>query len=116
LPQTNQHQRTALGRFCGKVIAEKIYRSIMVSLVLIIVVLILALIASVSYRFYRKVRVARSGPPKSLTIQRNQAVSDQLKTETKESGVTGMINCEYCGTSMPQTALTCPNCGASRRK
>jgi len=96
--------------------AEKIYRSTMDPLVVIIVVLLLALIASVLYRFYRKVRVARSGPPKSLTIQRNQAVSDKPKTETKEPRVIGMINCEYCGSLMPQTAMTCPNCGASRRK
>jgi len=91
----------------------------MVLLVLIIVVLILALIALiaiVSYRFYRKARVARSGPSKSPAIQRNQAVSDKLETETKEAGDIGMINCEYCGSLIPQTAWTCPNCGASRRK
>jgi hypothetical protein len=60
----------------------------MVSFVLIIVFLVLALLAlivSVLYILYRKVRVARSGPPKSLAIQRNQAVGDKLKTETKES-------------------------------
>ncbi len=81
-----------------------------------ILVLSLALIAFVSYRLYRKVRVARSGPPKSLTIQRSQVSSDKPKVEAKEPRVIGMINCEYCGSLMPQTALTCPNCGASRRK
>ena len=82
----------------------------------VIVVLALALIAFISYKLYRKVRVARSGPPKSLTVQRSQVSSDKLKKETKEPEVIGMINCEYCGSLMPQTALTCPNCGASRRK
>jgi hypothetical protein len=81
-----------------------------------ILVLSLALIAFVSYRLYRKVRVARSGPLKSLTIQRNQVASDKPKPETREPRVIGMINCEYCGSLMPQAALTCPNCGASRRK
>jgi hypothetical protein len=81
-----------------------------------IVVLMLALIALVSYKLYRKVRVARSGPPKSLTIQRSQVQSNKPRPETKEPRVIGMINCEYCGSLIPQTALTCPNCGASRRK
>ncbi|MCJ7632549.1 hypothetical protein MUP77_09185 [Candidatus Bathyarchaeota archaeon] len=85
-------------------------------LVVAIVVLLLALIALVLYRFYRKIRVARSGPPKSLTIQRNQVVGDNPKIETKEPRIIGMINCEYCGSLMPQTAMACPNCGASRRK
>jgi len=26
-----------------------------------------------------------------------------------------MIPCEYCGTLMPQTATSCPNCGATRK-
>ena len=83
---------------------------------LTVVVLLLALIALVSYKLYRKARVARLGPPKSLTIQRSQVQSDEPKPETKEPKVIGMINCEYCGSLMPQAALTCPNCGASRRK
>ena len=81
-----------------------------------IVVPLLALIAFVLYKLYRKVRVARLGPPKSLAIQRSQALSDKQKTETRVTKVIGMINCEYCGSLMPQTALICPNCGASRRK
>lgn len=81
-----------------------------------ILVLSFALIAFVSYRLYRKVRVARLGPPKSLTIQRSQVATDKPKTETKEPRVIGMINCEYCGSLMPQMALTCPNCGAVRKK
>jgi rubrerythrin len=83
---------------------------------LTIVVLLFALIAFALYKLYRKVRVARLGPPKSLTIQRSQVQSDKPKPETKEPRVIGMINCEYCGSLMPQTAMTCPNCGASRRK
>lgn len=81
----------------------------------VILVLLLALIAFISYRLYRKVRAVKFGPPKSLAIQRSQTTSDKpkMKTETK---VVGMIKCEYCGSLMPQTALTCPNCGASRRK
>jgi hypothetical protein len=85
-------------------------------IVVVIVVLLLALIAFISYRLYRKVRVARAGSPKSLAIQRSQTVSDKPRTETKEPRVIGTINCEYCGSLMPQTALICPNCGASRRK
>jgi hypothetical protein len=81
-----------------------------------IVVLSLALIAFVSYVLYKRVRVLRSGPPRSLTIQRNQFLSDKPKPENKGTSVIGMINCEYCGSLMPQAALTCPNCGASRRK
>jgi rubrerythrin len=26
-----------------------------------------------------------------------------------------MIPCEYCGTLMPETSSSCPNCGAPRR-
>jgi rubrerythrin len=85
-------------------------------IVVVIVVLLLGLIASVSYKLYRKVRVARAGPPKSLAIQRSQAVSDKPKAETRGTKVIGMINCEYCGSLIPQTEMTCPNCGASRRK
>jgi hypothetical protein len=81
-----------------------------------IVVLSLALIALVSHRLYRKVRVLRCGPPRSLKIQRNQVLSDKPEPETKETRVIGTISCEYCGFLMPQAALTCPNCGASRRK
>ena len=81
-----------------------------------ILILSLALIAFISYRLYRKIRIAKSGSPKSLPIQRSQAVSDKPKTEPKKPTVIGMINCEYCGSLMPQAALTCPNCGASRRK
>jgi hypothetical protein len=86
------------------------------SIVVGIVVLSLALIAFVSYCLYKRVRVLRSGPPRSRVIQRNQVLSDKLKPENKETKVIGMIDCEYCGSLMPQAALTCPNCGASRRK
>jgi rubrerythrin len=82
----------------------------------VIIVLSLALVAFVSYELYRKVRIARSGPPKSVTVRRSQVSGDRAKMETKEPRVIGMINCEYCGSLMPQTALTCPNCGASRKK
>ena len=92
------------------------YRTYMDSVEVIILVLSLALIAFISHRLYRKVRIARSGSAKSVTIQRSQVVSHKPKIETKEPRVIGMINCEYCGSLMPQTALTCPNCGASRRK
>jgi rubrerythrin len=82
----------------------------------VIVILSLALIAFISYWIYRKLRVARSHPPKSLTIQRSRAASDKPMTENKEAGVIGMIKCEYCGYLMLQTAVACPNCGAPRRK
>jgi len=85
-------------------------------IVVVIVVLSLALIAFVSYFLYRKVRVLRCGPPRSLKIQRTQVLSDKPEPETKGTRVIGMISCEYCGSLMPQAALTCPNCGASRRK
>ena len=85
-------------------------------IVVVIFVLSLALIVFVSYFLYKKVRVLRRGPPRSLTIQRNQVLSDKPEPETKGTRVVGMINCEYCGFLMPQAALTCPNCGASRRK
>jgi len=85
-------------------------------IVAVIVVLSLALIAFVSYLLYKKVRVLRCGPPRSLTIQRNEVLGDKPEPETKSTRVIGMINCEYCGSLMPQAALTCPNCGASRRK
>jgi hypothetical protein len=90
--------------------------STMDQVVVFIVVLLLAIVTFASYRLYRKIRLARSGPPKSLTIQRSPTTSDKSKKETKEAKVIGMINCEYCGSLMPQTALTCPNCGASRRR
>jgi hypothetical protein len=102
--------------FCGKAIAEEIYESTMDPIVVVIVVLSLALIAFVSYFLYKRVRVLRSGPPRSRAIQRNQVLSDKLKPENKETKVIGMINCEYCGSLIPQTDMTCPNCGASRRK
>jgi hypothetical protein len=82
----------------------------------VILVLSLALIAFISYRLYRKIRIVRSGSPRSLTIQRSQTISHKPKTEPEKPTVIGMINCEYCGSLMPQTVLICPNCGASRRK
>jgi hypothetical protein len=86
------------------------------SIKVVILVLSVALIVFISYRLYRKIRIVMSGSPKSLIIQRSQTVSDKLETQPKKPAVIGMINCEYCGSLMPQTALTCPNCGASRRK
>jgi hypothetical protein len=77
--------------FCGKAIAEKTYESTMDPIVVGIVVLSLALIAFVSYLLYKR-RVLRSGPPRSLTIRRNQVLSDKPKPENKETRVIGMIS------------------------
>jgi hypothetical protein len=85
-------------------------------ILVIILVLSLALIAFVFYRIYRKVRLARLGPPKSLTIQRSKVADNKSTAETKGTQVIGMVSCEYCGSLMPQTAISCPNCGASRKK
>lgn len=86
------------------------------SIEVIILVLSLSLIVVISYKLYRKIKIVRSGSLRSLTIQRRQTMHVKPKTDLEKPTIIGMIYCEYCGSLMPQTALTCPNCGASRKK
>ena len=43
-----------------------------------------------------------------------QAIRPTAPRAVKEKEVV-MIPCEYCGSLMPQTATSCPNCGAARK-
>ena len=49
---------------------------------------------------------------------REKPYSSQAPTHVTKEVITKeivMIECDYCGSLMPQTALFCPNCGARRR-
>jgi len=78
-----------------------------------LVTLALIVVAFILFRFYRKMKIARSGSPKSRMIYSGKSVTND---KPKTSQVIGMIKCEYCGSLMPQTATICSNCGASRKK
>jgi hypothetical protein len=80
---------------------------------IILAILALVVVIFVLFRFYRKVKIARMGPPKSCMIYSGKGADDN---KPKTSQVIGMIKCEYCGSLMPQTATVCYNCGASRKK
>ena len=47
-----------------------------------------------------------------LQVIRPAAAPTVVKEIVKE---VVMIPCEYCGTLTPQTATSCPNCGATRK-
>jgi formylmethanofuran dehydrogenase subunit E len=76
-------------------------------------ILALIIVVFILFRFYRKMRIARSGSPKSRMIYSEKSVTNN---KPKTSQVIGMIKCEYCGSLMPQTATVCSNCGASRKQ
>jgi hypothetical protein len=79
---------------------------------IVLTFLMVVVIIFIVYRFYRKVRLARMGPPKRrefITYDKSQMIADKKQ-------VIGMINCEYCGALMSQTATFCPSCGAPRKK
>jgi formylmethanofuran dehydrogenase subunit E len=78
-----------------------------------LVILALVVVVFILFRLYRKVKIARSGSPKSRMIYSGKSVTNN---KPKTSQVIGMIKCDYCGSLMPQTATVCSNCGASRKK
>lgn len=80
---------------------------------IILVILALIVVIFILYKSYRKVKIARMGPPKRRMIHSGRVTTDN---KPRTSQIIGMIKCEYCGTLMPQTATSCPNCGASRKK
>ena len=85
------------------------------SIVALILVLILAVVAFVLYTLYRRIRLSRTGPPKSIAVERNNGVEESSEKDKKPL-VIGMVNCEYCGSLIPQITTSCPNCGAARKK
>jgi hypothetical protein len=85
------------------------------SVVTLTLALILVVTAFGYYTLYRRMRRSRMGPPKSIAVKRNNSVEESSEKNKKPS-VIGMVNCEYCGSLMPQTAALCPNCGATRKK
>lgn len=62
-------------------------------------------------------KVALGYGPKSRTIQTNRATDDKSTPMIKSwANITKMVNCEYCGSVIPQTATCCPHCGAPRKE
>jgi ribosomal protein L32 len=80
---------------------------------IILVILALVVVVFILYKSYRKVKIARMGPPKRRMTYSEKATKDE---KPRTSQVIGMIKCEYCGALMAQTAISCPNCGATRKK
>jgi hypothetical protein len=78
---------------------------------IIFVVIVSVFLVLVLYRFIKKLRLGR-GHPKKMIITSGRAV---LSDEPKTSQVIGMMKCEYCGALMPQTATSCPKCGAPKK-
>jgi len=76
-----------------------------------LIFLIILVIILISPKIYRKIKLAKAGPPKS----RKTKVSKNF-TKKVEKEVIGMVRCEYCGSLMHQMSTSCPNCGAPRKK
>jgi rubrerythrin len=47
-----------------------------------------------------------------IAMEQQDATAAATKTIVKE---VAMIPCKYCGTLIPETASSCPNCGAKRQ-
>ena len=84
------------------------------SVVVLILVLALVVVAFVLYTFYGRVRL-RMRPPESIAVSRKSR-GEELNERNQKSHVIGMVNCEYCGSLMPQMETSCPNCGGRRKK
>jgi hypothetical protein len=85
------------------------------SVVILILVPLLVVVAFALCILYNKVRLSRMGPPKSIAVSR-KSEGEESNEKSQRSPVIGMVNCEYCGSLMPQTNTSCPNCGAARKK
>jgi len=84
----------------------------------IILLFFLALVVFlIARRLSRRVRLARAGSPqyRKIDSSENHFVKEST-TDKAKADVIGMIKCEYCGTLMPQLSISCPHCGAPRKK
>ena len=46
---------------------------------------------------------------------RPDVTNSTIEIQVVEAPEIAMISCEYCGTLMPETDISCPNCGAKRK-